>query len=418
MPINMSYHPERDDVVVKFYVEGRNIQKIAESIAQESSTGTWTEVTTENKTARDLAATVFSIRKSGRGHELLIVYHRELFEKGNIPQLLSSIAGNIFGMKSISSLRLIDALLPKWYVKSFHGPSYGMKGVRKLVRTLRSKRPHIGTIVKPKMGLSPKETARVAGLAWEGGVDFVKDDENLTSHRFCKFEQRVRLVLKEKQRIEKETGNPKLYAPNVTGPVDTMIRRAEFVRNEGGRVIMIDVITAGFSAVQYMRELFPDMVIHAHRAMHAAITRNPRHGISMLFLAKLLRLAGVDQLHTGTAVGKMEGKALEIRRIIEEIEKSRVDRPLEQEWYSMKPVFAVTSGGLHPGLVPALIRLFGNDIVIQAGGGIHGHPSGTKAGAMAMKQAVEASMQSIPLKEYARTHKELAEALKIWRVVE
>ncbi len=407
----LGYEPGKDDVVAEFYFEGE--RRAAERIAAESSVGTWTDVKMKRGIER-IAAKVFSVRRKGRGWVARIAYPVDDFEKGNIPQLLSSIAGNIFGMKTLRNLRLEDASFPRKYVKSFPGPSFGLEGIRKLLGTDRNRRPHMGTIVKPKMGWNPRETARIAYECWTNGLDLVKDDENLTDQRFCRFGKRVEQVLKAKERAETETGEKKIYCANITGPVGEMIRRAELVESLGGEVIMIDVVTVGFSALQYIRELFPNMIIHGHRAMHAAMTRNRRHGISMLFLAKLLRLAGVDQLHIGTAVGKMEGRAGEIRMIRDAIEEEEVPGPLHQKWYGMKPVMAVCSGGLHPGLVPRLVRLFGMDMTIQAGGGVHGHPDGAGAGARAMRQAVEAVMEGKRLQEYAKTHEELRKALEKW----
>jgi len=157
------------------------------------------------------------------------------------------------------------------------------------------------------------------------------------------------------------------------------------------------------------------LVIHAHRAGHAAFTRNPKHGISMLVIAKLARLIGVDQLHIGTVVGKMEGPKKEVVALDQEMEKEIIKGKrlvLSEKWYHIKPVFAVCSGGLHPGHVPSLVRMLGKDIIIQMGGGIHAHPQGTIAGATAARRAIEATMKGIPLREYAAKYKELQEALK------
>jgi ribulose-bisphosphate carboxylase large chain len=139
--------------------------------------------------------------------------------------------------------------------------------------------------------------------------------------------------------------------------------------------------------------------------MHGVFDRNPKQGIAMIVLAKLVRLAGGDQLHTGTAAGKMEdtGKAVK-----------EINTFLRSNWFGLKTILPVASGGIHPGIVPNNIDALGKDILIQAGGGIHGHPEGTKAGATAMRQAVEASMRNIPLEEYSKTHKELAMALAKW----
>jgi len=167
----------------------------------------------------------------------------------------------------------------------------------------------------------------------------------------------------------------------------------------------VDILTTGWSSLQTLRDLDLDLVIHAHRAGHAAFTRDPHHGINMVVICKVARLIGVDQLHVGTGVGKMA----ETRREVEENIGACVG-PL----HGLKPVLPVASGGLHPGMVPQLVDTFGLDTVIQAGGGIHGHPQGTVAGAKAMRQAVDAVIQGVPLEEYAQDHEELRLALERW----
>jgi len=180
---------------------------------------------------------------------------------------------------------------------------------------------------------------------------------------------------------------------------------------------MVDIITAGWAALQTLREADFKMALHAHRAMHAAFDRNPKHGISMMVLADFARLIGVDQIHIGTGIGKLEGKIQDVKEISEEIESESVKatkKRLAQKWGKIKSTLAVSSGGLHPGHVPFLIKHLGKDIVLQAGGEIHGHPSGTRAGAAAMRQAVDAVMKKQSLKNYAKSHSELREALKKW----
>jgi len=147
------------------------------------------------------------------------------------------------------------------------------------------------------------------------------------------------------------------------------------------------------------------MIIHGHRAMHAALTRDKRHGVSMLVLAKLSRLCGVSALHTGTIVGKMEGEAKDIQEI---------DRFMRSSWYGLKPTMPIASGGMHPGLVPKLIDLLSTDLIITFGGGLWGHPDGPEAGARAIRQSVDAVMEKIPLKEYAEGHEELRRAMEFW----
>jgi len=360
-----------------------SVKKAAEHVAYESSTGTWTTIHTEKPYMKRLAAKVFSIR----GNCIKIAYPIDLFELDNIPEILSSVAGNIFGMKVLDALRLEDISLPKTVINRYKGPKYGIAGVRKLLKV--RKRPLLGTIVKPKLGLKTNDHARVCYDAWIGGCDLVKDDENLSSQKFNPFEKRVLQTLKMRDKAEKETGERKMYMPNVTAETKEMIRRAEFVKNNGGKYMMVDVITCGWSAIQTLRNMDLNLVLHGHRAMHAAFTRGKDFGISMLTIAKMCRLIGMDQLHIGTVVGKMEGGYEEVHEIEEEIEKGFVkkgDHVLAQKWYSIKPMFPVCSGGLAPKHVPRLVKLLGKNIIIQMGGGIHHY--GTKKGAKMAREAV------------------------------
>lgn len=403
--INLNYKPSENDLIASFYLEptdGFTIEQASEHIAGESSIGTWTDVKTmKPEIIEKLKPSIFKIDKER--NEIKISYPYELFESGNMSQILSSVAGNIFGMKSVKNLRLQDLEFPETIVKSFKGPRFGINGIRKILKV--KKRPLTGTIIKPKLGLNPDDHAQVAYESWIGGCDIVKDDENLTNQDFNPFGDRVIKTLEMRDKAQSETGEKKIYIPNVTAKAREMINRAEFVRENGCEYAMIDIITVGFSAVQSLREEDLDLVIHAHRAMHAAFTRNKKHGISMLVLAKISRLIGVDQLHIGTAVGKMESSKEEVVEI---------KNAITQEWFNIKKVFPVCSGGLHPGLIPEIVEILGKDIVIQMGGGIHGHPNGTMAGAIAARQSLNAVMQEIPLKDYAKDHGELREALKKW----
>jgi len=394
--VDLGYKPGKDDLVCEFVLEpagNSSIERAAGAIAAESSTGTWTEVKTEKKYVRKLAAKVFKIE----GKRINVAYPVELFEPGNIPQILSSVAGNIFGMKEIKSLRLVDLTIPEKLLKSFKGPKYGIKGIRKIFRT---NRPLLGTIIKPKIGLRTEEHVKVAYEAWVNGIDIVKDDENLSSQNFNKFEKRLEKTFKAKEKAEKETGEKKAYMINVTAETQEMLKRAKAVENVGNEYIMVDIITVGWSALQTLRNQDFNLVIHAHRAGHAALTRNSKHGISMKVIAKLARIVGVDQLHVGTGVGKMFEKKEEV------LENCKA---LKEGLWKFKPVMPVASGGLHPGHIPQLIKVFGNDFIVQAGGGIHSLQ--TRIGAIAMRQALDAALEGISLQEYSKTHKELKLAL-------
>ena len=399
--VDLSYKPKTTDLICDFYVEpeGISLKEAAGGVAAESSVGTWTELTTIKPYVEKLAARVFSIT----GNNFRVAYSRELFESGNMPNILSSVAGNVFGLRALKNLRLNDIHFPNELVRSFRGPKYGISGIRKLLNV--HNRPFVGTIIKPKLGLKTADHAKVAYDAWVGGCDIVKDDENLSSQGFNPFNDRIEATLEMRDRAEKETGEKKVYMANITAETEEMLKRVQFVKDHGGRYIMIDILTCGFSALQTLRAHDFGLVIHAHRAGHAAFTKNPKHGISMKVIAKVVRIIGVDQLHVGTVVGKMSETQ-------EEVSENR--EACTTELGGLKKVLPVASGGLYPGLVPALMKFFGNDFVIQAGGGIHGHTDGTVFGAMAMRQAVDATLQGVSLKEYAKNHKELQVALNIW----
>lgn len=400
--VNLSYKPKETDLTCTFYVEpeGISLKEAAGGVAAESSIGTWTELTTDKPYVKQLASHVFNIE----GNTIKIAYPIELFEPSNMPNILSSVAGNVFGLKALKNLRLLDIQFPNVLVSSFKGPNYGIIGIRKLLKV--PKRPLVGTIIKPKLGLKTADHAQVAYEAWRGGCDVVKDDENLSSQAFNPFEDRLAQTLEKRDKAQEESGERKVYMINVTAETNLMLNRAENVVAQGGEYVMVDILTTGWAALQTLRDQNFKLVIHAHRAGHAAFTKNQLHGIAMRPIATVARLIGVDQLHVGTVVGKMSETKEDVLQNIEACKK-----PMG----SLKTVLPVASGGLHPRLVPALLETFGNDVVLQAGGGIHGHPEGTAAGAKAMRQSVDAVLNGLSLEEYAKTHKELKAALEHWK---
>jgi len=386
-------------VIAKYYAESKlPIKEAAKRIGEEMSTGTWTDIRADDVHAK-LGAKVLR----AEGNEVEIGLPLDLFEPENIPQVLSVIAGNIFGLASIENLRLQDIEFPRAFVRHFRGPRIGMEEIRKIGKIYN--RPVLGTIVKPKVGLSPEKTAERACLAAAGGVDLIKDDETLSDQKFCPLKQRVSRVMKKLDKLEDETGKMTFYAVNITSGADEIVDRAELALKNGANMLMIDVLTAGFSALQALSSANLKVPIHVHRTMHGAITRNQRHGISMLVFAKLVRLAGGSSLHIGSYHGKMD-------RNVDEIDACR--DAIRNQWFRLKPLFPVASGGIHPGTVAANLDGYGIDCFIQAGGGIHGHPKGTAAGAKAMRQAIDGWLKGASVEEYAKQHEELRLALEQW----
>lgn len=419
--LDLKREPGEDEFRVLFWAEGNApLEKIAEAIASESSVGTWTTLSTMNDYVfTRLRARIYKLAKVRKNAGFIwISYPIEHFEMGNVLQFQASVLGNIFGLKELTSLVACDISFPLEYQQQFSGPKNGLEGIRAYLGTQKERRPHIGTIVKPKVGLTPKEWAKVAYEAYLGGCDFVKDDENLVDQKFCPFETRVQEVLAAMDRIRSETNKKVLYAPNITDRYSKMLERIDFLKSVGAPLAMIDVFIIGYGALLDVVRVLQSkgFLIHAHRAGFAALQRG-NFGINYQIHEKFYRLIGVDQLHIGTGVGKMEGDPITVHHYRD----IAVERGTEEKLYlgalksefanHIKPIMPVASGGVNTGMMEALVALHGRDVNIQAGGGVHGHPGGTVAGAASMRQAVDAIMQNVSLPEYAKKHKELKIAL-------
>lgn len=394
--------PDRNVVCRYRVTTDLSMEKAAEAIAAEQSTGTWTGISTLDRSIFDgLGARITSID----GDIITCEFPAEDFsiETGAVPQILSVIAGNLFGLGALKAVRLEDVTFPKSILEQFKGPKFGAEGIRKALK--RPEEPLVGTIVKPKIGLSPEKTAEYVYEAGSGGLTNSKDDETLVDQSFCPIEDRTIRVAEALDRL-KEEGRMMMHAVNVSTRSDRIVELAEKVQGWGAREIMIDVITCGYGCLQALAEDPSIKVpIHVHRTMHGAFTKDPRHGINMLVLSKLVRMVGGDALHIGTlGVGKMAAGAHD---------DSNLKACLGDD-VPYKTVMPVCSGGVHPSLVADIIARSGMDVQIQAGGGVAGHPGGVRAGAMAMSQAVHAAYEGIPAAEYAESHPELRIALERW----
>ena len=379
------------------------MEKAANSIAAEQSTGTWTDLSTSTQRIVDnYGAKVLSIN----GDMTRIAYPVEDFsiDIGGVPQILSVIAGNLFGLESIGKLRLEEVFFPQCITEMYKGPRFGAQGLKDLLD--RPDKPLVGTIVKPKIGLNPKETAQYVYEAGAGGLTNSKDDETLTNQTFCHIEDRTVAVAEALDTLASE-GHKMVHAINVSTNGDRIVELAEKVQSWGAKQLMVDVITCGFGAVQALAEDPSIKVpIHVHRTMHGAMTRDPLHGIAMLPITKLVRMCGGDALHIGTlGVGKMsgdpKGDKANLRACLDEMD-------------GLKTMMPVCSGGVYPGMIGRMVQESGLTVQIQAGGGVSGHPQGVRKGAMAMCQAVDAAYAGIPVEKYAEDHAELRLALEKW----
>jgi ribulose-bisphosphate carboxylase large chain len=397
------YEPRDTDILAVFRVtpqDGVDPIEASAAVAGESSTATWTVVWTDRLTACDKYRAkcyrVDPVPNAPGSYFAFIAYDLDLFEPGSIANLSASIIGNVFGFKPLKALRLEDMRLPVAYVKTFQGPPTGIVAERE--RLDKFGRPLLGATVKPKLGLSGRNYGRVVYEALKGGLDFTKDDENINSQPFMHWRDRFLYCMEAVAKAEAASGEVKGTYLNVTAAtMEDMYERAEFAKELGSVIVMIDLVI-GYTAIQSMAKWARrnDMILHLHRAGHSTYSRQKNHGVSFRVITKWMRLAGVDHIHAGTVVGKLEGDPNMTRGYYdicrEDFNPMRLEHGLffDQHWASLNKVMPVASGGIHAGQMHMLVDMLGEDCVLQFGGGTIGHPMGIAAGATANRVALEA----------------------------
>jgi ribulose-bisphosphate carboxylase large chain len=401
------YVPRPTDVLAAFRIApqpGVPPEEAGAAVAGESSTATWTVVWTDRLTAHEhYQAKCYRVDPvPGRDGEYIayIAYDIDLFEEGSIANLTSSIIGNVFGFKALKALRLEDMRIPLAYVKTFQGPPHGIVMEREYLN--KYGRPLLGATTKPKLGLSARNYGRVVYEALRGGLDFTKDDENINSQPFMRWRDRYLFTMEAVNRAAEQTGEVKGHYLNVTAAtMEDMYERAEFAKELGSVIVMAD-LTVGYTALQSMSRWArrSGVILHLHRAGHGTYTRQKNHGVSFRVIAKWCRLIGVDHIHAGTVVGKLEGDPAMVRGYYDTLRLATVPPDMgqgiyfEQEWGSMPGTMPVASGGIHAGQMHQLLGYLGEDVVLQFGGGTIGHPMGVAAGATANRVAVEAMIKA------------------------
>lgn len=397
-----AYSVKQTDLLALFRItpqQGVDPVEATAAVAGESSTATWTVVWTDLLTACDVyrakAYRVDPVPNTPGQYFGYVAYEVDLFEEGSLANMTASIIGNVFGFKAVKALRLEDMRIPFAYLKTFQGPATGVVVERE--RMDKFGRPLLGATVKPKLGLSGKNYGRVVFEGLKGGLDFLKDDENINSQAFMRWRERFLYCQEGIQRAAAATGEVKGSYLNVTaGTMEAVYERAEYAKELGSIVIMIDLVM-GYTAIQSIAYWARnnDMILHLHRAGNSTYARQKNHGINFRVICKWMRMAGVDHIHAGTVVGKLEGDPLMVKGFYHTLLDVKTDVNLPQglffaqDWASLRKCLPVASGGIHCGQMHQLLNYLGDDVVLQFGGGTIGHPDGIQAGATANRVALE-----------------------------
>lgn len=321
----------------------------------------------------------------------------------SLPNLQATVAGNLFELSQFSGLKLLDLELPPSFGKAYPGPQFGVEGTRRLSGVHGG--PLIGTIVKPSVGLTPEETAGLVGRLAEAGLDFVKDDELMADPPHSPLEQRAKAVMRVINAHAQRTGKKLMYAFNITGEVDEMKRRHDFVLAEGGTLVMASLNSIGLPGLAALRR-HSQLPIHGHRNGWGMLSRCPALGVSFIAAQKLWRLAGADHLHTNG-----------LRNKFSEEDDSVVAsaRACLEPMFGGRQAMPVLASGQWAGQAPdTYCRVGSLDLIYLCGGGILAHPAGPTAGVASVRQGWEAALQGQSLEAAATTHPELRQAMETY----
>ena len=301
----------------------------------------------------------------------------------SLPNLMATVAGNLWELRQLTGLRLLDLRLPLAFAASYSGPKFGVAGTRKLANV--HDRPLIATIIKPSVGLSPAETADLVATLCDANVDFIKDDELQSDGAYCPFEQRVRAVMHAVNRHADRTGKKVMFAFNLTGEIDQMRRRHDLVVAEGGTCVMTSIHSVGLVGMIELRR-HAQLPIHAHRNGWGALNRHPSLGWEFTAWQKIWRLAGADHMH----VNGIGNKFSETDQSVIVSAKACLTPMFDEKPCVAMPVFS--SGQSARQARQTYAALGSTDLIFAAGGGILAHPHGPGAGVAELRAAWDAAI--------------------------
>jgi len=388
----------------------------AATLCREQSTALWNRVGVKEDFRPEHGAKVIGLDVLGESEKPNI----ELFVKGKkyyrakvkiahptinfgpkLPNLITAAAGEgAFFCHGINTIKLIDVQLPAEFTKKFEGPKFGIAGIRKELGV--NGRPLFVGVVKPNVGLKPKDFAQLAYEGLLGGLDFAKDDEMISDVEYSPTKERLEAVMEKVYKAEDKTGEKKMYLVNITDEVYRLEELHDMVaEHKGHTAVMLNVFTVGLSAARMIARK-AKVPLFSHFDFISTFTRIPFYGVSSELITKIQRLAGCDAII-------MPGFGE--RMMTTESEVKANAKACLYEMPGIKKCLPIPGGSDWAGTLRGMHEKLGTtDFAMVPGRGVFGHPMGAEAGARSLRQAWEAIEKGVSEKEYAKTHLELRKA--------
>jgi len=407
------------NIIATYYLKPSkdiSLKEASKKLADEHSLGMWTSKGVKIDHLSRYAAKIININKNLNIVKVSYPIENIDLKDGGIPSILSYIAGDAFGSTYVDCLRLIDITLPNELLRYFNGPKFGIEGVRKLIGA-ESKKPLLGVILKPSLGMNIDRFEKIIEIASKLGVDVIKDDEKMINPSYLTIEKRLKKAMDIINKNSKKTGKQTLYAINISLKPHILLEKAREAVKKGANVIMINAIVEGIGIIQSLVEDQDiNVPIYAHRTMHATMTRSNCFGISMVVLAKLLRIAGADFIHCGS---------ISKRHATQEEFIANLGDAIVNNMGMIKKSVPVISAGIHPGNINAHIKFIKDmnpeyvyDVLFMVGTAVYAHPDGVKAGIKALQQAIEVSMSGKDFLKESQNLRELRRAINYFGYID
>jgi len=323
--------------------------------------------------------------------------------KDSFAMMQTALVGN--DVSTALMVKLMDIAFTERALKAYRGPALSVEGVRAITGVYG--RPMVLNMIKPCIGYTAEEGAKLFFETAMGGVDMIKDDEVLSEVPVLSVMERVRAYKKAAEQVKRETGRAPTYIPNITARPKKMHETARLLIEEGARACMVNFVTVGIDALYELTEEFSnDLAFLGHYAGAGMMSSAWLGYANPVLLGTLPRIAGADMVMT-MYPGTPESRGY--LEFLKTVQKQKL------KLGEIKPILTVVGGGVTPLNLSNIVKEIGVDVVLGVGGAIQGHPMGAREGAKAVMAAVDAAASGVSVEEKAASCPALKAALDAWK---